>query len=172
MPVILVFGSIFGLIMVGLAQGWFTANEAGGIGAGRTFLFALARGKLSTMIFVVAAGAMVLNQFLNFSGITGNTVEFIQSPGLTPWQVTDCLLLFYILPGCLMDGLAMLFLPVPIIAQVVDSPGCDPVWWDIVTAMVVDVSLITPLVGPNVFILRAMLPEVPIVQVFWGMMAH
>ena len=179
--------ALFGLIMVGLVQGWFTANEAGGIGAGGAFLFALARrkltfrifcdtlleaAKLSTMIFVVAAGAMVLNQFINLSGITGNTVEFIQSLGLAPWQVIGCLILFYIFLGCLMDGFAMLFLTVPIIAPVVVGMGYDLVWWGIVTVMVVEISLITPPVGLNVFILRAMLPEVPITKVFKGILPY
>lgn len=179
--------ALFGLIMVGLVQGWFTANEAGGIGAGGAFLFALLRGKLtfrtfcdtlleaaklSTMIFVVAAGALVLNQFINLSGITGNTVDFIQSLGLAPWQVIACLIVFYLFLGCLMDGFAMLFLTVPIIAPVVVSMGYDLVWWGIVTVMVVEISLITPPVGLNVFILRAMLPEVPITKVFKGILPY
>ena len=178
---------LFGLIMVGLVQGWFTANEAGGIGAGGAFLFALLRRKLtwgifcdslleaarlSTMIFVVAAGALVLNQFINLSGITGNTVDFIKSLGLEPWQVIGCLIIFYIFLGCLMDGFAMLFLTVPIIAPVVVEMGYDLVWWGIVTVMVVEISLITPPVGLNVFILRAMLPEVPITQVFRGILPY
>lgn len=179
--------ALFGLIMIGLVQGWFTANEAGGIGAGGAFLFALLRGKLTfrifcdslleaaklaTMIFIVAAGALVLNQFINLSGITGNTVEFIQSLGLKPWQVIACLIAFYVFLGCLMDGFAMLFLTVPVIAPVVMSLGYDLVWWGIVTVMVVEISLITPPVGLNVFILRAMLPDVPIVQVFRGILPY
>ncbi len=178
---------LFGLIMVGLVQGWFTANEAGGIGAGGAFLFALLRrkltwaifvsslveaAKLSTMIFIVASGALVLNQFINLSGITGNTVDFIQSLGLEPWQVIFCLILFYFILGCLMDGFAMLFLTVPVIVPVVAALGYDIVWWGIVTVMVVEISLITPPVGLNVFVLRAMLPEVPIVQMFKGIMPY
>lgn len=178
---------LFGLIMIGLVQGWFTANEAGGIGAGGAFLFALLRRKLtlkiffdtlleaakiSTMIFVVAAGALVLNQYINLSGITGNTVDLIRSLGLEPWQVIGCLILFYIVLGCLMDGFAMLFLTVPIIAPVVMEMGYDLVWWGIVTVMVVEISLITPPVGLNVFILRAMLPDVPITQVFRGILPY
>ncbi len=179
--------ALFGFIMVGLVQGWFTANEAGGIGAGGAFLFALFRGKLtfrifldclleaaklSTMIFVVASGALVLNQFINLSGITGNTVDFINSLGLEPWQVIAGLILFYLILGCFMDGFAMLFLTVPVVAPVVDSLGFDLIWWGIITVMVVEISLITPPVGLNVFIIRAMLPKVPILQVFRGIMPY
>lgn len=178
---------LFSLIMIGLVRGWFTANEAGGIGAGGAFLMALLRRKLtwavftgalaeaakiSTMIFVVAAGALVLNQFINLSGITGNTVEFINGLGLKPWQVIGCLVIFYLFLGCLMDGFAMIFLTVPVIAPVVADLGFDLVWWGIVTVMVVEISLITPPVGLNVFVLRALLPQVPITQMFKGIMPY
>lgn len=178
---------LFGFIMIGLVQGWFTANEAGGIGAGGAFLFALLRGKLtwrifveslvetakiSTMIFIVASGALVLNQFINLSGVTGETVRFIESLGLEPWQVIACLIIFYLILGCLMDGFAMIFLTVPVIAPVVVGLGYDIIWWGIITVMVVEIALITPPVGLNVFILRSMLPQVPIVQMFRGILPY
>lgn len=178
---------LFGLIMLGLVRGWFTANEAGGIGAGGAFLFALIRRRLtwrvfctalaeaasiSTMIFIVASGALVLNQFINLSGVTGNTVEFINGLGLQPWQVIACLIVFYVFLGCLMDGFAMIFLTVPVVAPLVQSLGYDLIWWGIVTVMVVEISLITPPVGLNVFVLRAMLPEVPIAQMFKGILPY
>jgi tripartite ATP-independent transporter DctM subunit len=178
---------LFGFIMIGLVRGWFTANEAGGIGAGGAFLFALLRGKLtwrifveslietakiSTMIFIVASGALVLNQFINLSGVTGATVRFIESLGLEPWQVIACLILFYLILGCLMDGFAMIFLTVPVIAPVVVGLGYDIIWWGIVTVIVVEIALITPPVGLNVFILRSMLPQVPVVQIFRGILPY
>ncbi|WP_180899738.1 TRAP transporter large permease [Martelella soudanensis] len=178
---------LFGLIMVGLVQGWFTATEAGGIGAGGAFLFVLLRGKLtlsvlikslldtariSTMIFIVAAGAMVLNQFINLSGIPGDTVRFIDSLNLSPPLVIACLIVFYALLGCLMDGYAMIFLTVPVVAPIVSGLGYDLVWWGIVTVLVVEISLITPPVGLNVFILKALLPELPITRIFRGIMPY
>ncbi|ODT83873.1 MAG: C4-dicarboxylate ABC transporter permease [Pelagibacterium sp. SCN 64-44] len=174
---------LFALIMVGLTAGWFTATEAGGIGAGGAFLFVLFRRKLtwrvftdslneaariSGMIFVVAAGALVLNQFINLSGIPGNTVRFIDSLELSPMMVILCLVAFYLVLGCLMDGFAMIFLTVPVVAPIVAGLGFDLVWWGIVTVLVVEISMITPPVGLNVFILKAMLPKVPVVQIFKG----
>lgn len=174
---------LFGLIMAGLVAGWFTANEAGGIGAGGAFLFALLRRKLtwkvfveslaeaariSTMIFVVASGALVFNQFINLSGVAGETVAFIKSLGLQPFEVVLCLIGFYLILGCLMDGFAMLFLTVPIVAPLVAALGFDLVWWGIVTVMIVEIALITPPIGLNIFILRAMLPNVPISRMFKG----
>lgn len=176
-------GILFLLIMVGLTRGWFTATEAGGIGAGGAFLALLLRGRftfqvlrealleaarLSTMIFVVASGALVLNQFVNLSGLSGQIIGFITSLGLSPMMIVVCLILFYLVLGCLMDGFAMIFLTVPIIAPIIQGLGFDLVWWGIVTVIVVEISLITPPVGLNVFILKAMLPRLPVVQIFKG----
>jgi tripartite ATP-independent transporter DctM subunit len=174
---------LFLLIMVGLSRGWFTATEAGGIGAGGAFLFVVIRRKItwevftsslietariSTMIFIVAAGAMVLNQFINLSGISGRAIEFIQSLNMAPMMVVLMLVLFYLALGCLMDGFAMIFLTVPIVAPIIAGLGYDLVWWAIVTVVVVEISMITPPVGLNVFVLRAMLPKVPVMQIFKG----
>lgn len=176
---------LFGLIMVGLVRGWFTATEAGGIGAGGALLFTLMRGKLtfkvfarslleaariSTMIFVVASGALVLNQFVNLSGLPGDVVRFIQSLGLAPFVVVLLLIVFYLFLGCLMDGFAMIFLTVPVVVPVISAMGYDLIWWGIVTVVVVEISLITPPVGLNVFILKAMVPKLPVVQIFKGIL--
>lgn len=178
---------LFGLIMVGLVEGWFTATEAGGIGAGGAFLFVLLRkrmtfrvlinslldtARISTMIFIVAAGAMVLNQFINLSGIPGDMVRFIDSLNLSPPMVIACLIVFYAVLGCLMDGYAMIFLTVPVVAPIVAGLGYDLVWWGIVTVLVVEISLITPPVGLNVFILKALLPELPVTRIFRGIMPY
>jgi C4-dicarboxylate transporter, DctM subunit len=174
---------LFGLIMTGLVRGWFTATEAGGIGAGGAFLFAVARGKMSwtaftdslaeaarisTMIFIVASGALVLNQFINLSGVPGNVVRFIDGLGLEPFTVVLLLMVFYLILGCMMDGFAMIFLTVPVVAPVIVGLGYDLIWWGIVTVIVVEISLITPPVGLNVFILKAMLPKLPITEIFKG----
>ncbi|MEQ8446149.1 MAG: TRAP transporter large permease [Pelagibacterium sp.] len=178
---------LFALVMGGLVLGWFSATEAGGIGAGGAFIFTLLRrrmtwnvlvaslgeaAKISAMIFIVASGALVLNQFINLSGISGDAVRFIESLGLQPWQVIACLIVFYVILGCLMDGFAMIFLTVPVIAPVVFGLGYDLVWWGIVTVIVVEISLITPPIGLNVFVIKAMLPKVPVTQIFKGIFPY
>lgn len=174
---------LFLLIMGGLVKGWFTATEAGGIGAGGAFLFLALRRRLTwrvfaeslvetariaAMIFVVSAGALVLNQFINLSGVSSATIAYIQSLDMAPFSVILCIVAFYLVLGCLMDGFAMIFLTVPIVAPIVAGLGYDLVWWAIVTVVVVEISMITPPVGLNVFILRAMLPSLPVVQIFKG----
>ncbi|MBJ6987889.1 MULTISPECIES: TRAP transporter large permease [unclassified Devosia] len=178
--------ALFLLIMGGLMAGWFSPTEAGGIGAGGALIFALARRKLnwasfvdaladtakiSTMIFLVAAGAMVLNQFINISGISGDTVNFIQSLNLEPWQVILGLVVFYIVLGTLMDGYAMILLTVPVIVPVVQELGFDLIWWGVITVILVELSLISPPVGLNVFVLRSVLPNVPLSALWRGMYA-
>lgn len=178
---------LFLLIMVGLTRGWFTATEAGGIGAGGAFLFLILRRKLtwqvfvssltetariSTMIFIVAAGAMVLNQFINLSGVSRAAVDFIDGLNMAPMMVVIALILFYLILGCLMDGFAMIFLTVPIVAPIIAGLGYELVWWAVVTVVVVEISMITPPVGLNVFILRAMLPNLPVMQIFKGILPY
>lgn len=175
--------ALFGMVMAGLVTGFFTATEAAGFGAGGAFLFALARGRIdwsalkgslretsriSAMIFIVAAGAMVLNQAVNLSGLTGRSVELIGSLGLAPWQVIAMLIAFYLVLGCFLDGFAIIFLTVPVVAPLVAALGYDVVWWGIVTVVVVEISLITPPVGMNVFILKTVLKEVPVGRIFAG----
>ena len=179
--------ALFLLIMVGLMQGWFSAVEAGGIGAGGAFFFLILRKKMTwrvlgeslmeaaniaTMIFLVAAGAMILNQFINISGISSGAITFIQSLDLTPTMVILCLVGFYIVLGCVLDGYAMLFLTVPVIAPIVAGLGYDLVWWGIITVVVVEISLITPPVGLNVFILKAMLRDRPVSHIFRGIVPY
>ncbi|MTH61354.1 TRAP transporter large permease [Paracoccus litorisediminis] len=178
---------LFSLIMAGLVKGWFTATEAGGIGAGGAFVLLVLRRKLtwavlvdslleaariSTMIFIVAAGALVLNQFINLSGVSGQAIRYIQSLDLSPAMIVACLLVFYLVLGCLMDGFAMIFLTVPIVAPIIEGLGYDLVWWGIVTVIVVEISLITPPVGLNVFILKAMLPKLPVMRIFRGIVPY
>lgn len=177
--------ALFGMVMLGLVFGIFTATEAAGFGAGGAFLFAVARRRMnwsvlkasfrevaliSSMIFVVAAGAMVMNQAVNFSGLTGDTVKMVSEMGLEPYQVILCLILFYLVLGCFLDGFAIIFLTVPVVVPLVDALGYDLVWWGIVTVVIVEISLITPPVGMNVFILKTMLKDVPIAKIFKGIL--
>ncbi|WP_159453194.1 TRAP transporter large permease [Aquimixticola soesokkakensis] len=177
--------ALFAMVMLGLVFGIFTATEAAGFGAGGAFLFSVARGRMSFgvlaeslreaarisgMIFLVASGALVLNQFVNISGLAGDLVGGISNLGLSPFHVILCLIAFYMVLGCFLDGFAIIFLTVPVVVPVVAALGYDLVWWGIVTVIIVEISLITPPVGMNVYILKAMLPKVSIMRIFRGVM--
>ena len=179
--------ALFTMVMTGLVLGIFTATEAAGFGAGGAFIISVLRGrmsfgvlkeslreatKISAMIFVVASGALVLNQFVNLSGLAGKLVGHINGLGLEPYQVILCLIAFYVLLGCFLDGFAIIFLTVPVVVPVVAAIGYDLVWWGIVTVIIVEISLITPPVGMNVYILKSMLQHVNIMRIFKGVLPY
>ena len=182
---------LFLLIMGGIFFGVFTPSEAAGIGATGALVFAVARRKMSwriffgsvleagrtaAAVFVVAFGALMLNQFVNIAGAPQEILAFIQGMELSPYMVVMLILCCYIALGMIIDGLAMIFLTVPIFVPLVAGldlpmePALQLIWWGIVVVMVVEISLITPPIGLNVFVISSMLPDVPVGKVFRGIM--
>jgi tripartite ATP-independent transporter DctM subunit len=178
--VILLFGSVIG----GIYAGVFTANEAGAVGAGGAFLFALARGRLNgeafwrvmgdvakntAMIYLLLFGAVAFSFFIGVTQLPSILVAFIQSIDLAPMMVIVILLAVYVLLGFVMDPLTTLFVTVPVIAPLVVSLGFDPVWWGVVTIVVVEIGLIHPPFGLNAFIIKGVAgDEVSIGTIFRG----
>jgi len=135
----------------------------------RLIFFALAEAaETTTMIFTIAFGALILNNFINVAGMPDAIVAFIQSLDISPIHVILVVLLIYILLGTIIEGLAMIFLTVPIFVPLVDALGFDLIWFGIVMVMVVEISLITPPIGLNVFVIKSMMPDVPLGKVFKG----
>jgi tripartite ATP-independent transporter DctM subunit len=174
---------LFLLIVGGIFFGLFTPSESGAIGAVGAYLFALGRGKMSfkilvlslieagritALVFAIAFGALVLNQFINLAGMPEAILKFIESLSMAPIGVVLIIMGIYILLGMFIEGLSMIFLTAPIFVPVIEGLGMDVIWFGIVMVMVVEISLITPPIGLNVFILKAMLPEVPLPTIFKG----
>lgn len=174
---------LFLLIIGGIFIGLFTTTEAGGFGAGGALLFAMARrriswrgfldglieaARLSAMIFVMIAGALTLNQFVNFAGLPQMAVDFIASMHLSPVAALLGIVLIYVVLGIFVEGYAMIFLTVPVFTPVVIALGYDPIWWGIVLVMLVEFALIHPPVGLNLYILKSMNPDIPISRIFIG----
>ncbi len=175
--------ALFLLILGGISFGVFTPNEAGGIGAIGALAFAYGRRKMtlrimfeaileaahtSAMIFTIIIGALVLNSFVILSGLSAGMVTWIETLSLPPVVIILIILGFYVILGTVIEGLAMIFLTVPIFVPVVDGLGFDLIWFGIVMVMVVEISLITPPIGLNVFILKSMLPDVSLSAIFRG----
>ena len=120
------------------------------------------------MIFTVAFGALILNQFVNVAGLPSATSAFIDGLGFEPMGALLVILSFYIVLGMFIEGYSMIFLTVPIFVPVVAALGFDLVWFGIVLVMVVEISLITPPIGLNVFVMKSMLPDVPLYAIFKG----
>jgi tripartite ATP-independent transporter DctM subunit len=179
--------ALFIIVVGGLVSGFFTTVETAAIGAGGAFLVAAGRRRMSfrifgqslleatrvsAMIFLVASGALVLNQYVNLSGLSSATVDWIEHFGLPPIVVLFCFVVFYFLLGTFMDGFAMIFLTVPVIVPVVAEMGYDLVWWGVLTVIVVESSLISPPVGLNMFVIKAIMPKLPLTAIFRGVMPY
>ncbi len=184
-PVLIVFLAVVG----GIYLGWFTPTEAAAVGAAGTGLIAWANGGLtrktlidsilmtataSAMIFFIVFGAAFYNSFLALSQMPTAAANYITSQGFDPWMVMVGILIFYIILGCFMDSLSMILLTIPIFFPIVTTLdyGLGPeefaLWFGILVLIVVEVGLITPPVGMNLFVINSMARDIPIVQTYRG----
>jgi tripartite ATP-independent transporter DctM subunit len=174
---------LFTIVMGGIYAGVFTPTEAAGIGASGAFLIALFRRRLtlsrtfevladtartSAMLFAVIIGALIFSDFINRAGLPTWLLEFVQSLDVSPMVVILVILGIYILLGMVFESLSMLLLTVPVFYPLVQSLGFDLVWFGIVVVVVTEISLITPPVGMNVFVLSAVLKDVRTGTIFKG----
>ena len=174
---------LFVVILGGIYLGVFTPTEAASIGASGAMIFAFGRGKLnlqalvdslidaartSAMIFFVGFGALVFSNFINLAGLPDAMVEFITSLDVPPIGVVLAICIIYVILGCVFDGLAMLLLTVPIFFPIVQPLGIDGVWFGIVVIIVIEIGLITPPIGMNVFMVKTVLRDVEIWTIFNG----
>lgn len=174
---------LFGVVMGGIYGGVFTPTEAAGIGAAGAFLIALARKSLTlnsifavlkettqttSSLFLVVIGALIFSNFINRAGLPDALLGFITGNDLSPMVVIFIILAIYIVLGCVFESLSMLLLTVPIFYPVVESMGFNLVWFGIVVVVVTEISLITPPVGLNVFVLSGVLKDVKTSTIFRG----
>ena len=179
---------LFALVIGGLYGGVFTANEAAAVGAVGTFLFALARGKLSggalwrvmgevtrttAMIYMLIFGAVTFSFFMGISGLPELLVSSMRGLDLAPVAVIGLLLGVYIVLGAVMDPFPVMVITVPIVTPLVTGLGYDLTWWGIIMVCVVETGMITPPFGINVFILKGIAggEDVPMWTVFRGVLA-
>jgi C4-dicarboxylate transporter DctM subunit len=176
---------LFLFVIGGLYGGLFTPTEAGGMGAGGAFLLGLARGKLdrhkirtallqatrtSAAVFTVLIGALLFGYFLTITQSPQKLTEFLTSLGIGRYGVLALIMLMYLVLGCLMDAMAMIILTVPIIFPVVTALGFDPIWFGIIIVMTVELGLIHPPVGMNVFVIKSVVPELSFSTIFKGVL--
>lgn len=175
---------LFVLIIGGLYGKLFTPTEAAGMGAGLAILIATLHGRLtfrvlrriivdtaytSISLYTVLFGALMLSKLLTLSGLAGSILVLVQSTGLDGvWLIFAILAVFLVL-GCVMDSMAIILIFVPLFAPIVVAQGFDLVWFGVIVIVVTEIALITPPVGMNVFVLKAVLPDVPVVRIFRGL---
>jgi len=181
-PVVLLFAGVIG----GIYGGVFTATEGAGIGAGGAFLFALARRALSwralvevlvesaattSMIFMILIGALLFANFINYTTMPADLKDFITQFDARPWMVVAAMCAVYVVLGSAMEELSMILLTVPLFFPVVTGLGYDPLWFGVVVVVVVQIGLISPPVGMNIFVVRTLLRHISIGTIFRGVWA-
>ena len=173
--VIVVLGGIYG--------GFFTATEGAGIGASGAFLFAVARRALTVrstldvliesarttaMLFTLLIAATIFANFVNFTSMPGDLKDWITHLGLSPVMIVGAMMVIYVLLGTVMEELTMVLLTIPLFFPIVVALGFDPVWFGVLIVMVIQIGLISPPVGMNLFVINTLLPRVGLGNIFRG----
>ncbi|MFX0203578.1 MAG: TRAP transporter large permease subunit, partial [Candidatus Hodarchaeota archaeon] len=169
----------------GIYFGVFTPTEAGGIGAGGAFLFALSRRTLdlfsifkalidtartTAMIFTILFGGIIFSNFINVAELPTAMVSLVNELKLTPFNIMLSILVIYLILGCILDTLGMLFLTIPVFYPLIVGVGFDPIWFGIIVVVVSEIALITPPIGLNVYMLNSLLPDIPLNVIFLGIL--
>jgi C4-dicarboxylate transporter DctM subunit len=176
---------LFLFVIGGLYGGLFTPTEAGGVGAGGAFVLGVLRGKLppkgilasllqatrtAAAVFTVLIGALLFGYFLTVTQVPQKVTLFLTGLGLGSYGVLALIMVMYVVLGCLMDAMAMIILTVPIIFPVVLALGFDPIWFGIIIVMTVELGLIHPPVGMNVFVIKTVVHDVSFATIFKGVL--
>jgi tripartite ATP-independent transporter DctM subunit len=176
---------LFAFVIGGLYGGLFTPTEAGGMGAGGAFILGIARRKLdragirtallqatrtAAAVFTVLIGALLFGYFLTITQTPQKLTGFLTGLGLGRYGVLALIMLMYLVLGCLMDAMAMIILTVPIIFPVIMALGFDPIWFGVIIVMTVELGLIHPPVGMNVFVIKSVVHEVSFTTIFKGVL--
>lgn len=176
---------LFLLVMGGIYGGVFTATEGAGIGAFGAFCIALARraltwrtlldalvesGRTTAMLFVILIGALMFAEFVNYTTMPNDLKNLVSTLNLSPIMVIAAICAIYVILGTAMEELSMILLTVPVFFPLVVHLGFDPVWFGVLVVVVVEIGLISPPVGMNLFVLNALLPQVTTATLFRGVM--
>ncbi len=176
-------GVLFLLVIGGIYGGVFTATEGAGVGAAGAFLFALLRRSLTprvlldiliesarttAMLFAILIAAMVFTNFINFTSMPGDLKEFILEISPSPIMVVVVMMGIYLALGMVMEELAIVLLTIPVFFPIIVGLGFDPVWFGILIVTIVEIGLISPPVGLNLFVLNSLLSDVRLGTIYRG----
>ena len=174
---------LFALVLGGLFAGLFSPTQAAGVGTAAAIVIGVARRSLNlrkfwlsikdtllitAMIMTIVAGATVFGHFMAVTGIPGAVSDFLGGLPVPSTVVMILILAMYLVAGCFMDSLAMVTLTVPILYPTVVNLGFDPIWFGVIIVLVVEMGVITPPVGINVYIIKGVAPDVPMGKIFKG----
>ena len=172
---------IFVLVIGGLYAGIFTPTEAGAVGVFFTLIIttvtkrltwnglldsAMETLKISCMVFVLVSGAIIFGRFLAITRLPFMIADFAASLPVSPIVILAIVLLIYLIGGCFVDSLGFLVLTIPIFFPLGVTLGFDPIWYAIIITMVTTMGAITPPVGVNIYVIKALAPEIELATIF------
>jgi len=169
----------------GLFMGWFSPTQAGSIGAGGALIIGLIRKQYSwkrvfdavkdglqtsCMVLFILFGAVIFGHFMAISGIPFLLVEWVGNLPIPPMAIISIIILIFFIGGFFMDAMALIVLLVPIVFQLVIKLGFDPIWFGVIIVLVGEMGVITPPVGVNVFVIKGIAPDIPLVTIYRGIL--
>jgi C4-dicarboxylate transporter DctM subunit len=176
---------LFVLVIGGLYTGWFTPTEAAGAGAFGAFAVTILKRRLTwtkfldalkdtahstAFIFGILIGAMILQYFITLSQIPDQLAGWIVEAGVGRYTVVSAIIGAFVVLGCFMEGLSIMVLAIPIVYPLVVRLGFDPIWFGVIITLTMEMSLITPPVGVNVFVLSGVAKDIPMYSIFRGVL--
>lgn len=175
---------LFALVLGGIYLGVFTPTEAGAIGAFGAWLYAFARGRLRStkellltfseaimttgMIFAVVFSALIFANFINIAGLPYAIISMVQGVHLGAAGLVMMICAICIVMGAVFESIGILVLVIPVFLPSLQAAGVDLLWFGIIVIIVVEMGLITPPIGMNVFTVKSVIPEVPLTTIFRG----
>lgn len=175
--------ALAGAVLGGMYGGIFTVNEGAAVGVVLAFVFAAAQrdfrvasfvrvlaeaSATTAMLYVMILGAFVFSYFLALTKLPAGIVEWIAASGLPGPLLVAAILVLYVVLGAVFDEVAAMVLTLPVVLPIITNLGYDPIWWGIVNVVVIEIGMICPPIGINVFVLRAMAPHVPLGEIYRG----
>jgi len=177
MVIVVVFGGIYG--------GIFTVNEGAAVGAGMCFLLALLRGRMTwesfwrglmdtaantAMVYLVIVGASVFTYFITLSHAPEELVKLIGASGLPNFLIVVVILALYVVLGAVFDEVAAMVITLPFVLPMIIGMGYDPIWWGIINVVVIEIGMICPPIGINVFVIHGIAKNIPLAAIYRGIL--
>ncbi|WP_419661788.1 DctM5: C4-TRAP dicarboxylate transport system permease [Desulfosarcina variabilis str. Montpellier] len=174
---------LFILSIGGLFLGWYSPNQAAGVGAAGALVLGMIHRELTwkkfvqaskeglrtaCMIMMLIAGASVFGKFMAVTTIPANLSMWVSELPLPPVGIIALICLMFFLGGCFLDAMALIMLTIPIIYPVVLQLNYDPIWFGVVIVLISQIAVVTPPVGVNVYVTKGIVPDVPIADIFRG----
>jgi tripartite ATP-independent transporter DctM subunit len=174
---------LFGFAIVGIYTGWFSPTEAAGVASAAAILIAFGTRTLplaefwtaivetlrtTAMLMFIITGAWVFAYFVVQTKIPNALIDLVNAWALPGWGVMLAIIVFYVIAGCVLESVAIILVTVPVFLPLVVALGYDVVWYGVLMVVMVEIGLITPPVGLNVFVIRAQIPEIPLSKIFAG----